>query len=240
MTAKQNRLPWPSSVDSEQAMLQSLIQAVNQNLLMAESGHRYRRRVTESPAAPELLGLALDMEWRADVGNTHECPHNGVQNWGRRNPDAPTSYPGWVGRVWLRLSRQTSGFASDCLAGTGLYTGSGGGGSYDGVYRTIMSAWYSHKTHLNNDPKFPEPKVYSWDARMFDADWPGLANVRMLEQAESYLSTGVRAPKIKMAWEWQHADAVRQDQEFIAMTKMCPGCNPGTSHKSLTSGYQVS
>lgn len=84
------------------------------------------------------------------ISNTHECPDNGVTNWGGKNPDAPTSYPGFSGRIEGTLKRARKDMAdyptSDFLKFIGIKTGSGGGGN----------------------------EHWGYDCRVFIDDWPGI------------------------------------------------------------------
>ncbi len=136
---------------------------------------------------PELLEFTtFDVRWSPSVSNSHSCPHNGVTNWGVRDPDAPTSYPGWSGRVeWIvRWPKEWDGvyLGSDLfkgLFGNGgrqrAHTGTGGGGG--------MRYSEKHKCHVQS---------FGYDFKMFAADWPGMARVVGLQQLEEVLR-GARA-----------------------------------------------
>ncbi len=136
---------------------------------------------------PELLEFTtFDVRWSPSVSNSHSCPHNGVTNWGVRDPDAPTSYPGWSGRVeWIvRWPKEWDGvyLGSDLfkgLFGNGgrqrAHTGTGGGGG--------MRYSEKHKCHVQS---------FGYDFKMFAADWPGMARVVGMQQLEEVLR-GARA-----------------------------------------------
>jgi hypothetical protein len=52
--------------------------------------------------AKELYGWDLDVNFGlhfGNVSNSHNCPINGVTNWGRRDPTKPESYWGWSGSI---------------------------------------------------------------------------------------------------------------------------------------------
>ena len=52
--------------------------------------------------AKELYDWDLDVSFRLHFGtvsNSHNCPINGVTNWGNIDPDKPASYLGWSGQV---------------------------------------------------------------------------------------------------------------------------------------------
>ena len=102
----------------------------------------------------EIKIVGLSLRWNPNVSNTHHCPHNGVTNWGGRKESAPHGYPGWYGRIEfttkiINPDTGTAGIRSiggRCLEGTGVHTGTGGGGD-----------------------------VYGYEAMFFDADWPEIA-----------------------------------------------------------------
>lgn len=93
-----------------------------------------------------------------NYANTHSCPVNGgVQNFMQRD-DAPKKYPGWHGRINILVKPgmhkykgrdyMRDGFGSDYFNGTGICTGSGGGGSGE------------------------DCKSYSYDVKIWAADFP--------------------------------------------------------------------
>lgn len=89
------------------------------------------------------------------VSNSHHCPMNsGVTNWGGEKKDAPRGYPGFHGRVYFKFSHDFPSFCSDMWEGTGLETGTGGGGLKGGSYEIFI----------------------------FDSDWPALND--LIEEAK--------------------------------------------------------
>lgn len=98
----------------------------------------------------EIKIVSLDVQWKASVSNSHNAPYNGVTNWGRRDENAPTGYPGWEGRITIKMP-EINTFASKVLERTGINTGSGGGGGND---------------------------LYSYGVIFFDDDWLGLRRRR--------------------------------------------------------------
>jgi len=236
--------PSTDGLNNAIAVSEHIVDLANQNAIKAWKAlsATQKKQYTE-PAI--VVGFHLDLDWRGQVSNTHCCPHNGVTNFSRL-AGFPTGYPGWRGRVWIRLAARYPSFGSDMFNNTGLHLHSGGYGAYDGVYRKLTTAHYSHITHLRRDAdrlpngqlrktKHPtDPQVFSYQCDLFDADWPGLAFHQQMEQAEYYLNTGNRLEAPKLVYSWQHPEWQRRDAEYIAMTKKCPGCNPGTG----TSGRQ--
>jgi hypothetical protein len=126
---------------------------------------------------PELLEFErFDVSWNPTVSNSHSCPHNGVTNWGDRDKTAPTSYPGWSGRIeWIvKWPKEWDGIylGGDLFSGgtfrTGrqrAHTGTGGGGG--------MRYSEKHKCHVQS---------FSYDFRIYAADWPGMARVIAKDQ----------------------------------------------------------
>jgi hypothetical protein len=120
----------------------------------------------------KVVGFSWDIT-RREVSNSHSAPLNGVENFmGDKN--RPTSYPGWSGRVWVRYQSKITMFGSHPFRNTATHTGTGGFGSYSGPWEAISRQFYENK--INNiavtGVKIPEPQVYSWDYKIFAADWP--------------------------------------------------------------------
>ena len=113
----------------------------------------------------------LELKWEENVSNTHSCPFNGVTNWSREH-GLPTGYPGWRGRIDFSLTVDPPGMGSDMLKGTGINTGSGGGG---------------HQSR-------------SYDVKFFEDDWPGLARTRnevLIQQIKNEASPLPRETKYR-------------------------------------------
>lgn len=113
-----------------------------------------------------LIGFGWNLSYSLSVSNTHHCPIGGVTNWGGRDENAPTGYPGWHGRIWVLYDRefQVGGpeHSSSALNQIRILTGTGGYGTYNQTggpwdYNLIKS----HKW-----------APYSWDVRFFSGDWP--------------------------------------------------------------------
>lgn len=95
----------------------------------------------------------LDLTRSDCVSNSHNCPHNGITNWGGKclskdGSPAPRGYPGWHGRIAFQCSPYISGFTSDVLKYTRIHTGT--------VARMLEKAGGEY------------------DVIFFDDDWPGL------------------------------------------------------------------
>jgi hypothetical protein len=135
------------------------------------------RRGVVCPVPTLLEFTRFEIHWSDSVSNTHDCPHNGVTNWGGRNKledgtPAPRGYPGWSGRVeWIvRWPREWDGWypGSDLFSGkpVRIHTGTGGGGMID-------SQRYGCTV-----------QTFGYDAKIFAADWPGMT--RFHEKAKMW------------------------------------------------------
>ena len=123
-----------------------------------------------------LTGLAWDIVRDKSVSNSHSAPEGYPTNFcGVKT--LPLGYPGWCGRIWLRFSDSPNGFISDLLSDTLFYIGSGGHGSYNAPWTLINPA--SKQSRL---------ATYSYDFRMYDLDWPLLADTFSQYEVLSRLS----------------------------------------------------
>lgn len=103
-----------------------------------------------------LTGFAWNINYFESVSNSHHCPIDGVTNW-RGDSKKPRGYPGYYGRVWIRLNTGMGGGAPN-LSKSLTYTGTGGSGSYN-------APWSRTTGHA----------MYSWDYRFYLRDWPMIA-----------------------------------------------------------------
>jgi len=133
-------------------------------------------------ATDSVLGFAWDIKYDKAVSNSHYAPIAGVTNWGGRNEAAKgvRNYPGFSGRVWIRYAdenEETFG-SSGNFTKTLTYPGSGGWGAYEGIWAPICSASYQSQTPRRpgqrgpSKRKYPEPRCFSWDFRIFLTDFP--------------------------------------------------------------------
>ena len=114
--------------------------------------------------------------WSDHVSNSHSCPRGGVQNWAARDADKPTGYPGWTGRIIIKVKPGTykykgksymrDGFGNGYFADTPIKTGSGGGGEGDGC------------------------KEYAYDLKLFASDFPTWSENIMKAKVWAAISDG--------------------------------------------------
>ena len=82
---------------------------------------------------------------------------------------------GWTGRVWIRYAEECNGFGSDPFKHTRTYPGTGGFGSYNGPWADISTAHWQAINDEKTLGQYPQPVCYSWDYRIYNADWPAIA-----------------------------------------------------------------
>lgn len=112
-----------------------------------------------------------DMKFKM-CSNSHSAPYNGGKtNWGGWDKDAPRQYPGWQGRILVRVKPGTywdrgeerlyQGRGSGYFNNTLIYTGTGGGGQCNGL----------------------EYCQYQYDAIIWAADFPRMWEQHTREQS---------------------------------------------------------
>ena len=84
------------------------------------------------------VGIQLYHSEIKNIDNSHCCPRGGVKNWCGRDIAHPTSYPGWRGRITIKVKPgmykykgkeyMEDGFGGDYFNQTPINTGTGGGG----------------------------------------------------------------------------------------------------------------
>ena len=106
----------------------------------------------------EFVDVSLHEMRFGNYANTHSCPRNGgVQNFMQKD-DKPKKYPGWSGRLKIKVkpgmhkykgeTYMRDGFGSDYFDDTIICTGSGGGGGGE------------------------DYKSYQYDVKIWAADFP--------------------------------------------------------------------
>jgi len=75
---------------------------------------------------PTLTSIKIKLHWNDAVYNSHCAPIGKKTNWGGRDKEEPTSYPGWTGDIEYQTSEYISGLGSEMWNGTGIGTASGG------------------------------------------------------------------------------------------------------------------
>lgn len=165
----------------------------------------------------KVVGFAWAM-WHGTVRNTHSAPMNGEQNWSASDPNIPTGYPGWNGRVWIRYKDRNTSGSSEAFRSTLTYPGTGGGGSYNGFWESICTErWNRYKFSTEKDT-YPEINCYSWDYRIYESDWPLLQSEIQKQQVFDTLAGNVFSHNHNFCWE--DPDTRMADQAFLAECAM--------------------
>ncbi len=184
---------WAGLYECEQSIEQwrDMIIA-NQDLFWAEAAHHDKhdwsivgktRKGVACPVPRLLEFTEFRLTWSDHVSNSHDCPVGGVTNWGNRDPDAPTGYPGWQGRMdWVYAwPKEWDGvyLGSDLFGGfanhygrSRVHTGTGGSGG------TVFSK--KHNCYVTS---------CGYSVNVFAADWPGLTRHREKQAMWKTLAT---------------------------------------------------
>jgi hypothetical protein len=113
----------------------------------------------------------LDLRWSESLSNSHSSPRKGVQNFDTRadyNKGKPTGYPGWSGRINIKVKPPMSkhkkdpymhdGWGSSYFERTTICTGGGGGGGGT------------------------EFKSYSYEVKLWAADFPAMYEAKRKDE----------------------------------------------------------
>lgn len=161
-----------------------------------------------------VVGFAWNISYRHTISNTHSCPINGETNWGCK-VHLSRGYPGFTGRVWIRFNHdQQFGWTEDLFNHSLSYPGTGGGGAYSGPWNNICHRrWktYGHSKHSS----FPEPKVYSWDYKIFADDFPLIVDTWTKNNLLNVIKTNDAGIKIVSKLEWNDPATKELDDAFL-------------------------
>jgi hypothetical protein len=165
----------------------------------------------------KCLGFSWNLVHSEQVSNSHSSPEGYPTNWGIGRPDLPRSYSGWSGRVWIRYAERLPWFSKDTFDMTLTHTGTGGFGGYYGPWDNLAQLHFN-RYGLDKLDKidYPRPEVFSWDYKIFDADWP---QVNAIKQHE-YLAClkkfeGLPVPDLSHHFLWEDLETKAKDKAFI-------------------------
>ena len=187
--------------------------------------------VIDKVCKSSVIGFAWNVAYERNVSNSHNGPVAGHSNFGGRNSKANgvRSYPGFYGRVWIRFTGAGEFMSlSDHFEKTLTYTGSGGGGAYDGLWSEVCSAAYRSR-NKNGMHNYPEPHCFSWDYRFFASDFLGIQDTIVAEIAahelaedEKYIWAELNTEYYKRKefalrhrFEWENPTVKEADAAFI-------------------------
>jgi len=188
----------------------STIDVLNHELKLAALNSSRNKK---EKSIPRVLGLKCNLSYFGLVSNSHYCPQNGTTNWGWNNRKTDVrGYPGFAGRVWVRLSNDVGG-SYHSFGNTLTYPGTGGSGSYDGPWENINHHFYYSK---NKEP-INELNIYSWDYIFFISDFPLIEKKIEIKKTVDLLSN--KLTKIYSTECWEDPNQLLIDQEFIQSVK---------------------
>lgn len=135
--------------------------------------YRWGRKIEAAPFHEFHEVFIHELYWKEDLSNSHCSPRKGVQNFDTRsdyNKGKPTGYPGWSGRIQIRVKPPMSkhkkdpymhdGWGSSYFDNTTICTGGGGGGG-------------NHKN---------EYVSYSYEVKLWAADFPAMYEAHRKDQ----------------------------------------------------------
>lgn len=197
----------PETLDE---LARSVIAVINSQ----ENGDLFDRKRRNVPKFHQVIGFAWDVKHSEMVSNSHSSPEGYPQNWGGK-PELPKGYPGWIGRVWIRYNEECRSFGSNPFTKTLTHPGTGGWGDYDGPWKGISGARFKRYSQ-KREPKdaYPEPKVYSWDYRFYNLDWPLIAH--WVEKQKMWAELSGQPWANSHRFNWTDPDVLAADSAFIA------------------------
>ena len=172
-----------------------------------ELGSRVIAKISE---IDKVIGLAWSLQWSENVSCTHSAPVGCCTNW-TGSAELPTHYPGWQGRIWIRFEpNDNNRCASDLLKTQHIHAGTGGSGSYSGPWSEISgAAWRGKKSDM--------VECYSWDVKIFDADFPEIAEKNNKDLMWSILQRKKR-PTQNHRFEWTDPAVLEQDRSYLILS----------------------
>lgn len=165
-----------------------------------------------------VVGFAWNIIYGNNVSNSHYAPLGEQTNWGGHRLDAPRGYHGFEGRVWIRYNREPTGWGSDGMAYTLVHTGTGGAGSYSGLWQHITTQRYKKynaEKACKSGVFVQKCACYSWDCKIFADDFPMIADMVSKQQMMDILITTEKQP-INHQFEWNEPETVEEDRLFLA------------------------
>jgi len=133
----------------------------------------------------KVLHLSWVLEHSKEISCTHASPVGKPMNF-YSNPDLPTSYPGWEGRIWMVFEKEPRHMGFDGLNGTHMHTGTGGYGNYNNPnfksihpgkeypvsysLRIFEDDWAAMKVNNNLISKFPKKHSYVYTLGVTDEE----------------------------------------------------------------------
>lgn len=156
-----------------------------------------------------ITGISWDVT-SGPVSNTHNSPITGVQNW-RGESNLPRSYTGFSGRVWIRKNGEDEFISlGERISKSFTYTGSGGGGSYNGPWEELEQQYIKHKGLFEYKK---ELRLFSWDYKFYTDDFPFLYQYEE-DKLVARMQGSNKEPVFKSKVFWESEDVKKKDEIF--------------------------
>ncbi len=170
-----------------------------------------------------IVGLAWDITHGTQISCTHSAPAGQQTNWSGDHA-YPRHYPGWAGRVWIRVnSLLPSGghpYVSRMLKNTLTHSGSGGFGTYSGPWQKVATA----AAYNTSGTTLPIVTLYSWDYKIFEQDFPLITANIIKNRLLTVIKTNEHPPIGNSKIEWTHPATQLRDAELIAKYDLQNNC----------------
>ena len=198
----------------EPETLDQLAQCVIKNIESKINGARYDPKFKGNKY--RVLGFAWDISHRPLVSNSHSAPEGRLENWCGRLPNEPDGYPGWEGRVWIRLAEECKGAGSAPFDGTLTHPGSGGSGDYGGPWREINIANFNINYSNNRKQKLLpgiQAHLYSYDYRFYDLDWTLIT--KWVEKQKMWSELKGQKADLTHTFCWEDPATLAEDDKIL-------------------------
>ena len=164
-----------------------------------------------------VVGFAWNISYCDEVSNHHNSPLGKETNYGNHKINVPRGYHGFLGRVWIRYNCEPTGWGSSAMEHTLVHTGTGGNGSYGGLWQYIATQRYKkyNAGKACNSREFVKKcACYSWDCKIFADDFPIIADMISKQQMMDILIT-TEKQRIRHQFEWNDPETVEEDRLFL-------------------------
>jgi len=219
-----------NSGNSSNKPIKSALQQIygHEPATMDELGHCLIKLLDHNLASTggaKCVGLHWELFHSQRVGNSLAAPEGCATNWRGTFELLPQGYPGWIGRVWVRYGPDSQG-----VGGCGF-----GSKPFDNTLTHVSRAvglvheYNSHPwadiVHTKNITQHgfldgddgvisyrysSVVNCYSWELRIFDADWPVVAMMNVLRSQDGCQSNHSHT------FKWDDPEVVLADQRYMA------------------------
>jgi hypothetical protein len=200
--------------------IDKLLQLYKEDILKHHAEPRNLDELAQIVIATINRNVVSDVEGCRVVGFVWDIKHGAVRTshshpiLTERNESVPYygEVPGWNGRVWIRFSDEIKHWGSDSFSRTLTYPGTGGAGSYNGPWAQVAQAHFNRFGHGT----YPKIHCFSWEYRLYDSDWPLLAEVIEWEKNKTWaVLTDTTFNRPDHQFKWVDESVAAADEKFI-------------------------